>query len=170
MCDYNRGLGDRSRVVQDGTDCRHPTTHSRRGPSWVHAWTRDLPRLPNSKVRCHEASALEGFVDILDNRLTDYEEAEIAIRIHAPGEPVPAPTSTNGAPKLDVAQYRSVNGTTTYRKSRRLRNGKSRVQRRRFVIKKSTTVKEIKMMVGYPSLPHPTPLRLIHLLSSCPGL
>ena len=69
------------------------------------------------------------------------------IRIHAPGEPVPAQTSKGGGPKLDVAQYRSADGIITYRKSRRLRNGKSRVQRRRFVIRKSTTVKEIKMMV-----------------------
>jgi len=84
---------------------------------------------------------------VLDNRLTDYEEAEIAIRIHAPGEPVPAPTTKNGTSKLDVAQYRSANGTITYRKSRRLRNGKSRIQKRRFMIKKSTMVKEIKMMV-----------------------
>ena len=71
------------------------------------------------------------------------------IRIHAPGEPVPTSTSTNGARKLDVAQYRSVGGIITYRKSRRLRNGKSRVQRRRFVIQQSTMVKEIKMMVGF---------------------
>ncbi|KAF9647555.1 cysteine proteinase [Thelephora ganbajun] len=85
--------------------------------------------------------------DCRTRRLRDYEEAEIAIRVHAPGERVPTQTSTNGSPKLDAAQYRSANGTITYRKSKRLRNGKSRVQRRRFVIKKSTTVKEIKMMV-----------------------
>ena len=106
---------------------------------------------------------------MLDNRLTDYEEAEIPIRIHAPGDPVSTQTSKNGAPKLDVAQYRSANGTITYRKSRRLRNGKSRVQKRRFVIKKSTTVKEIKMMVS--SLPLTTThSSLSNLLSSRPGL
>ena len=95
---------------------------------------------------------LEGsWLTVLDDRLTDFEEAEIAVRIHAPGEPVPTSTTANGTSKLNVAQYRSANGTITYRKSRRLRNGKSRVQRRRFVIKKGTMVKEIKMMVGSPS-------------------
>lgn len=94
---------------------------------------------------------LKSFLTCLKNRLTDYVEAEIAIRIHAPGEPVPAKASTNGASKLGVTQYKSTGGVVTYRKSRRLRNGKSRVQKRRFVIKKSTTVKEIKMMVGFSS-------------------
>jgi hypothetical protein len=86
---------------------------------------------------------------MLKNRLTDYEEAEISIRIHAPGEPIHTQASTNGASKLDVAQHRSAKGIVTYRKSRRLRSGKFRVQRRRFLIKKSTMVKEIKMMVCF---------------------
>ena len=84
---------------------------------------------------------------MLKNRLTDYEEAEIAIRIHAPGEPVPTRAPTNGSSKPDAAQHKSTKGIMTYRKSRRLRSGKFRVQRRRFLIKKSTTVKEIKLMV-----------------------
>jgi len=85
--------------------------------------------------------------DCRTRRLTDYEEAEVAIRIYAPGEPVPPQALTNGTSKPEVARHRSANGTTTYRKSRRLRSGKTRVQKRKFVIKKSTTVKEIKMMV-----------------------
>lgn len=112
--------------------------------------------------RARRCFALGGLFDTPDDRLTDYEEAEIPIRIHAPGEPVPIPTWANGAAKPDAAQYRSASGTITYRKSRRLRNRKSRIQRRRFVIKKNTMVKEIKMMVCSPSFPNALPLHSVY--------
>ena len=103
--------------------------------------------LSNSKVHMHLLPPPTEVRLRVQNRLMDYEEAEIVIRIHAPGEPVPTQVSTNGGSKPDIAQHRSTNGVVTYRKSRRLRNWKTRVQKRRFVIKKSTTVKEIKIMV-----------------------
>ena len=109
---------------------------------------------------------------MLEDRLTGYEEAEITIRIHPPGEPVPTQMLSNGAPKLDIAQYRSASGTITYRKSKRLRNGKFRIQKRKFVIKKSTMVKEIKMVVSSTSHPLPTKPRSssCHSCSSLSGL
>ncbi|KAH9483698.1 Ubiquitin carboxyl-terminal hydrolase 48 [Psilocybe cubensis] len=86
--------------------------------------------------------------DELQSMKTEWETAEIYIRIRGPEEPKSSNIDSESPPKIKPKPATYGRNTDGSRQSRRLRQMKEQGQRRRVQVSKATTVKELKMMAN----------------------
>jgi hypothetical protein len=81
---------------------------------------------------------------------SEYETTEITIRVLADGDPLPTTEAYSAAATTNGEAKQTTIATYASRQSKRLRTGTSKRREHRLTIRKSTTVKALKLQVPSP--------------------